>query len=209
MRSVEALLEKGLCELGFENPPIAPFMSLIAHLKKWNKFINLSAIERDQDVVVKHILDSLSVHTYLKGAQRILDVGTGGGFPGLPLAMIYPEKSYTLIDASAKKIDFVRHACMALNARSVQVFHTRVQDFLVKAPFDVIISRAMTSVEQLVAMTQHLCAPNGRIMAMKGGFPTQELESIPLSYEVHPLHVPFLEGSRHIVIVKGVGLWPK
>jgi len=175
--------------------------ALLHELNDWNQRINLTAIRDRQQQVVKHLLDSLSVQPYLCG-KRVADVGTGAGFPGLPLALINPDKHFTLIDSINKKLRFVQHAAEVMQLRNITVLHTRAEDYKPPELFDCIVSRALSSVENFIFWCGHLSEPGGKLLAMKGRFPEEELKSLPKQWKVlavHALHIPGLEEQRHLV----------
>jgi 16S rRNA (guanine527-N7)-methyltransferase len=179
---------------------------LLVELNDWNQRMNLTAIRDPAQQVTKHLLDSLSIHPFLQGA-RIADIGTGAGFPGLPLALVNPDKQFVLIDSINKKLRFVEHAAQAMGLRNVTVLHTRAQDYLSKDHqpghrFDCVVSRAMGSIENFVKWCGHLCGGGGRLLAMKGRYPEDELKSLPTGWKVaalHELKVPGLDEQRHLV----------
>ena len=206
-------LEQGLENMHLAHVSVDSLLTLIDLLIKWNQYVNLTSITDPYDILVKHILDSLSLMPYLGGAQRLLDVGTGAGFPGLPLAIAdNGAREWFLIDASERKIDFVKQVCRVLSLDSVNPVHIRVEDFLAKPAFDVIMSRALTSTCSFINMSRHCCAIDGRILLMKGNHPSNELIELneamkEVDYKacVHGLNVPFLDAKRHVVIIEGVG----
>lgn len=175
--------------------------ALLRELNDWNQRINLTAIRDPEQQLVKHLLDSFSVQPYLSG-NRIADVGTGAGFPGLPLALVNPDRQFTLIDSINKKLRFVQHAAEVMKLSNVSVLHTRAEQYKPEALFDCIVSRALSSVENFTSWCGHLCAPGGKLLAMKGKFPEEELKSLPKQWKVvavHTLHIPGLEEQRHLV----------
>lgn len=174
---------------------------LFHELNDWNQRINLTAIRDPAQQVTKHVLDSLSLHPWLRGA-RIADIGTGAGFPGLPLALVNPDKQFVLIDSVNKKLRFVEHAAQAMGLRNVSVLHTRAQDYQPEPRFDCVVSRAMGSIENFVKWCGHLCVSGGRLLAMKGRYPEEELKAVPNGWKVaaiHLLQVPGLDEQRHLV----------
>lgn len=174
---------------------------LLVELNDWNQRINLTAIRDPAQQLTKHLLDSLSIQPWLRGA-RVADIGTGAGFPGLPLALVNPDKQFVLIDSVNKKLKFVAHAAQAMGLNNVAVLHTRAQDHQPDARFDVVISRAVGSIENFVTWCGHLCVGNGRLLAMKGRFPEEELQHVPSGWKVaavHPLTIPGLDEQRHVV----------
>lgn len=172
----------------------------IGLLARWNKTYNLTAVRNPSDMVAQHLLDSLSVNPYLKG-QRILDVGTGAGLPGIPLALANPDKAFVLLDSALKRTRFVLQAVGELNIKNVQVVQCRIEDYEAEARFDTIISRAFTAMADFVSATAHLCQPDGQLLAMKGQFPAQEINSLPDTWQIKSelLEVPFLTAARHVV----------
>lgn len=198
-----ALLRKGLAALnpdyvGFE----ATFVEYFDLLQKWNRVYNLTAILHAEEVLVKHFFDSLSIAPYLLG-NRILDVGTGAGFPGLPLAIVEPKRSFVLLDSQIKKIHFLEAIKGALKLSHVEILHARVEDFLPEASFDTVITRAFGSLTDIQAKTQHFLSPQGQILAMKGQYPADELHNFDEnSFEVHALKVPFLDQDRHLICLR-------
>lgn len=174
---------------------------LLVELNDWNQRLNLTAIREPAQQVTKHLLDSLSIHPFLHGA-RIADIGTGAGFPGLPLALVNPDKQFVLIDSVNKKLRFVEHAAQAMGLRNVTVLHTRAQDYQPEQRFDRVVSRAMGSIENFVKWCGHLCAGDGRLLSMKGRYPEDELKLLPTGWKVaalHELKVPGLDEQRHLV----------
>ena len=174
---------------------------LLNELNDWNQRINLTAIRDPQQQLTKHLLDSLSIQPHLRG-RYIADVGTGAGFPGLPLAVINPEKEFLLIDSINKKLRFVEHAAQAMQLQNVAVLHTRAQDYRPARLFDSVVSRAMGSIENFVQWCGHLCAPQGRLLAMKGRYPDEELAAVPKGWRVvavHELKISGLDEQRHLV----------
>lgn len=172
----------------------------LALLTRWNRVYNLTAIEDDQAMFTKHLLDSLSIRGFIKG-QRICDVGSGGGLPGIPLAIAFPEKQFTLLDAVAKKVRFLHQVTTELGLSNVQVLHTRVEDYRPADRFDQIISRAFSSLSEFVSLTAHLLARNGEWLAMKGKLPVEELAALDkkMAYTVHRLSIPGLHAERHLI----------
>lgn len=176
-------------------------LKLLNELNDWNQRINLTAIREPQQQLSKHLLDSLSIQPYLRG-RYIADIGTGAGFPGLPLAVINPDKEFLLIDSINKKLRFVEHAAAVMQLSNVSVLHTRAQDYRPVRLFDGVVSRAMGSIENFVLWCGHLCAPQGRLLAMKGRYPEEELAAVPKGWRVvavHELKIPGLDEQRHLV----------
>ena len=179
---------------------------LLTELNDWNQRLNLTAIRDPDQQLTKHLLDSLSIHPYLRG-ERLADIGTGAGFPGLPLALVNPDKQFVLIDSVNKKLRFVEHAAQVMGLQNVTVLHTRAQDYLSKnhqpeARFDCVISRAMGSIENFIKWCGHLCVGGGRLLAMKGRYPEAELAALPNGWKVaatHVLEIPGLDEQRHLV----------
>ncbi len=171
-------------------------------LIKWNKAYNLTAIREPERMVPLHLLDSLAVHPYVKDAQNIIDVGTGPGLPGIVLAIMNPHKTFTLLDSNGKKTRFLFQARTALNLHNVTIVNDRVEAYHPASPFDMIVSRAFASLADMTHWCQHLRAPQGCFLAMKGQYPADELAAIEQHYRVDaswPLTVPGVDAERHLL----------
>ncbi len=192
-------------KLGQLNPVFGPdFVERILHfillLDKWNRAYNLTRITEPEKIITHHILDSLSVLPYISG-KRVIDVGTGAGFPGIPLALASPEKQFVLLDSVGKKIRFLTQAVAELNLKNVELVQSRVEDYHPAPLFNTVIARALTGVNDMIAISDHLLAKDGRLIMMKGAYPSTELAELKLPYEVHRVEVPGLNEERHVVIV--------
>jgi 16S rRNA (guanine527-N7)-methyltransferase len=177
---------------------------LLDELERWNKKVNLTAIRDPAEMITGHLLDSLVARPFLHG-KRILDVGTGAGFPGLPLAICEPDRQFELVDGNNKKIMFVQHAATLLKLGNVVAIKARTEDYAPAERFDTVIARAVGPLARLVDMAGHHVREDGVFVALKGRFPAEELEELPerWEYEVAPLAVPGLEkGSRHAVLLR-------
>jgi len=197
-------LDAGLDRLGLGLPE-AVREGLIAYvemLAKWNKAYNLTAIRDPQEMVPRHLLDSLAVVPYFH-ARRTIDVGTGGGLPGIPLALVFPEREFVLLDSNSKKTRFLVQAKAELGLTNVTVVHSRAEDYQPEQAFDAVITRAFASVADILTSSRHLLAPGGEFLAMKGLVPADELASLPPGFhlkEVIALTVPGLEQEqRHLL----------
>lgn len=178
----------------------------IALLMKWNKAYNLTSIRDEQEVRIKHIADSLAVNEHLKG-KYIVDVGTGGGLPGIPLAIMNPEKQFTLLDSNSKKTRFLTQVKHDLKLENVTVAHSRVEAFISEELFDCVLTRAFSSLENMLNWSGHLIKPEGEFLAMKGVFPEEELVKIPTQFEVNQvteLNVDQLDSQRHLVSIRKI-----
>lgn len=197
------LLEAGLRSLGLEVSAAvqAQLLAYLAELEKWNSAYNLTAIRDAHEMVIKHLLDSLSILPLLPHG-RMLDVGSGAGLPGIPVAILRPECSVTTLDSNGKKTRFMRHVQRAFGLKNLQVAEARAEQFQAPA-FDVIVSRAYASLEDFFASTVHLMAPTGIWLAMKGKLDPAELAAIPKTVRIlrtHRLQVPHLNEERHAVL---------
>jgi 16S rRNA (guanine527-N7)-methyltransferase len=198
-------LEEGLSQLPIDITPEAT-EKLVAYLQlliKWNKTYNLTAVRNPTAMVTRHLLDSLAVLPYLPHG-RILDVGSGAGLPGLPLAVANPHQDFFLIDSQIKKTRFLRQVCHHLNLNNVRIVHNRVERFKYPSKFTGIISRAFSSLSDFVVKSRHLCHPHGQFLALKGHYPVAELALLPSDCEVQciqPLEIPGLAEQRHLVII--------
>ena len=178
-------------------------------LAKWNKAYNLTAVRDINEMVSRHILDSLSVAPYMTG-KYLMDVGSGPGLPGMIMAIMYPEKKFTLLDSNGKKTRFMTQAKLELGLKNVQVENTRCESFQAEQPFDVIMSRAFSSLLDMVKGTHHLLNPEGTFLAMKGLYPEEELQDLYAERpdiketESHILTVPGCEAQRHLVMLKQI-----
>ena len=201
---MNSLISEGLDELGYENDPllIKKLEIYLATLKKWNRVYNLTAINEDSEIIVKHFLDSLSVNQYIQNSGRILDVGTGAGFPGLILALFNSEKSFVLVDGVSKKISFLQEMIGKLNLKNVIAVHTKVEQYNVAEQFDIIISRAFADIKKMTKLTSHLIKDGGKFIAMKGPDVMSELDDISFPFVHYDITVPFLEGTRKIIEIK-------
>ena len=207
MTELRTKLDHGLERLGLELPG-AVRDGLIAYVEllvKWNRAYNLTAIRDPAEMVTRHLLDSLAVVPHLTG-QRIIDVGTGGGLPGIPLALVFPERQFVLLDSNSKKTRFLVQARAQLGLENVSVVHARVEAYRPEQPFDCIITRAFASVADILNGSRHLLAHNGAFLAMKGAVPEDELAALPQGFrlsEVIPLKVPGLEQEqRHLLRIE-------
>lgn len=207
MRDAELdMLEAGAKEIGIEPTAqrLQQLLQLVDELELGNAQFNLTAIRDRPGMLRKHVLDSLSLQPFLCG-DRLADVGTGAGFPGLPLAIVNPQRSFTLIEATGKKARFAAQTAERLGLRNVQIVHGRAESYRPFELFDTVAARALASLADFVAYAGHLCAPGGRLLAMKGKRPDEEISALPKSFRVlgvHRLSVPGLSDQRHLVELK-------
>lgn len=202
--NLEQRLRQGIIELGLKLPASAE-AQLIQYLRllaKWNQTYNLTAVRDPDEMVTRHLLDSLVVLPYLQG-PRVLDVGTGAGLPGIPLAVARPDLAFTLLDANAKKTRFVTQAVGELALKNVEVVQSRAENYRPAQKFDTLVSRAFASIADMLEFTRHLGAPHARILAMKGVHPEEELAAVATEYaaEIVALRVPGLGAERHLAIL--------
>ena len=200
------LLDQGLSQLGldFDKNTRSRLLQFVELLQKWNRTYNLTAIKQPEEMITKHILDSLAVLPYVNG-PRILDVGTGPGIPGIPLALAMPEHSFVLLDSNNKKTRFITQAITELGIDNVQVVTARIENYEPEIVFNTVIARAYTSLENLIQSSGHCCTNSAQILAMKGLYPATELQHIPESYSLNrviELQVPGLDVQRHLVVIQ-------
>ncbi|KXO07450.1 MULTISPECIES: 16S rRNA (guanine(527)-N(7))-methyltransferase RsmG [Marinobacter] len=178
-------------------------LAFLALLNKWNKAYNLTAVRDERVMVSRQLLDSLSILPWVT-TDHLLDVGAGGGLPGIPLAIVFPEKRFTLLDSNGKKTRFLNQCVLELGLGNVEVIHGRAEDCQPDQPFTQISSRAFTALENLVTWCGQLLASEGEFLAMKGQYPDDEVAALPAGWQVessHSLKVPGADGERHLLIV--------
>ncbi|EMP54537.1 glucose-inhibited division protein B [Marinobacter santoriniensis NKSG1] len=178
-------------------------LAFLALLNKWNKAYNLTAVRDERQMVSRQLLDSLSILPWVT-TDHLLDVGAGGGLPGIPLAIALPETKFTLLDSNGKKTRFLNQCVLELGLENVDVIHGRAEDCQPSEPFAQISSRAFTALENLVAWCGPLLATEGEFLAMKGQFPDDEVAALPAGWQVkssHSLEVPGADGERHLLLV--------
>jgi len=205
---LKKILSEGLRQLNLtqtlDNKQQDKLIKYVELLNKWNKAYNLTAVRKPEQMVVRHLLDSLSISPFIQG-KKILDVGTGAGLPGIPLAILFPEHHFTLLDSNSKKTRFVVQASSELELPNVDVVQSRVEEFQSADGFDTIITRAYSAIGNMVEQTSHLLLSDGVFLAMKGVNPTTEIEELATNYivkENHAIAVPGLEEERHLLEVK-------
>lgn len=197
------MLDSGARELGIDLAPARAetLLNLVDALEQGNAQFNLTAIRDRPGMLRKHVLDSMSLQPFLRG-ERIADVGTGAGFPGLVLAVVDPQRRFTLIEATGKKARFVEQTAQRIGCANVLVVNSRAESYRPFELFDTVVARALSSLADFVAYAGHLCAPGGRLLAMKGKRPDDEVSALPKSFRVravHRLSVPGLTDERHLV----------
>ena len=205
--TLEERISEGVAQMAFvpEARALDRFAAFLRLLEKWNRVHNLTAVRESEQMVVLHLLDSLSVLPHLANARSILDVGSGGGLPGIPIAIARPELAVTLLDSSHKKTTFLEQARTELALDNVTVVCERVEQWKPDRAFDGVVSRAFAELGEFVVQAQHLVAPGGRMLAMKGVYPFEEIAKVPATHrvaEVAELRVPHLEAKRHLVFVE-------
>lgn len=201
--SLQALLAKS--DIDIADNQIDQLVAYVELLDKWNKTYNLTSVRDPQEMLIKHIMDSLVVGRHLTG-DNFIDVGTGPGLPGIPLAILYPERNFVLLDSLGKRITFLRQVVYQLKLTNVQPVQSRVEKFQPDTPFDGVLSRAFSSLQDMVQWCHHLIAvEQGRFYALKGQYPTDEINELPEHVELVTsisLQVPQLAGERHLIELK-------
>lgn len=200
-QDLDRLLAEGLAQMGVvadagQRERLLVFLQL---LRKWNRVYNLTSITEPADMVRLHLLDSLAVLPHLKG-RRVLDVGTGAGLPGIPLALLAGDKDFTLLDGNSKKTRFVQQAIIELGLRNARVVHARIERYADPEGFDVILARAFASLPVIVEHTRRLLARGGVILAQKGKWAAQDSPP-PFAVESVPLKIPGVDAERHLLSV--------
>jgi 16S rRNA (guanine527-N7)-methyltransferase len=200
-------LHAGLTALGLELEAgqEEKLLAFLALLSKWNRVYNLTAVREPAAMVTQHLLDSLAVLPHLGEVDTLVDVGSGAGLPGIPLAIARPELALTLVEASHKKASFLQQACLELTLRGATVVCERVERFVPAHPVEAVISRAFAELREFVRLARHLVGPGGRLLAMKGVYPDEELAQLPPEVTVRavvPLKVPGLPAQRHLVVME-------
>ncbi|WP_295384180.1 16S rRNA (guanine(527)-N(7))-methyltransferase RsmG [uncultured Thiodictyon sp.] len=203
---IAARLAEGVAALGLTLAPGQGerLLDLLALLARWNRAYNLTAVRDPLEQVARHLLDSLALLPYLRG-ESVLDLGTGAGLPGLPLAICDPARHYWLLDGNGKKVRFVRQAVLELGLPAVHPIHSRIEAYRPGRKFSTIVSRAVATIAQIEGLSAPLLERPGRLLVMKGRYPQDELQDPALrelDLAVHKLFVPFLEGERHLIEIR-------
>lgn len=191
----------------YDEGQLRQFVTLLSELERWSRRINLTAIRDSRDMVSGHLLDSLAVRGHLHGTS-IIDIGTGAGFPGLPLAIAEPQREFVLLDSNDRKIGFVRHMIMQLGLRNATAVRSRAEGYAPGRTFDTVIARALAAIPRVIELGGHLTGKKGVLLALKGKYPADELEqaeklSDRWGWQVSEIGVPGLEQhARHVVRLK-------
>jgi 16S rRNA (guanine527-N7)-methyltransferase len=196
-------LDAGLAALGLDPALATPLLAYLALLDRWNRTYNLTAIRDPREMVGKHLLDSLAMHPYL-GDGHLADLGAGAGLPGIPLAIAKPGLRVTLVESNGKKARFLREAVRTLGLSNARVAETRAEALDEPGAYDAITARALATLPLIIELGGHLLKPGGRLLAMKGAVPDDEIARLSAGWRVetvHPLTVPGLAAERHLVVV--------
>jgi len=203
MEESRHILQSGLQSLGLVNDEEKTdlLLAFLKLLEKWNKAYNLTAIRKRKEMVRLHLLDSLTILPYLHG-PRIIDIGTGAGLPGIPLAIYCRDYHFVLLDSNAKKTRFVQQIVLELNLTNVEVCHRRVEDYTPPVLFDTVICRAFSNMREIIKLSGHLLTGNGLLLAMKGQHPGIELERLKQPFSIIPVTIPGVEAERCLIQVR-------
>lgn len=204
------LLTDGLARLGAAGdlPEADRLLAFVQLLLDWNRVYNLTSVRKPDEVITRHILDSLVVAPHVEGC-RVLDVGTGAGLPGIPLAMALTDKEFVLLDSSSKKLRFVQQAIAELDLKNVRTEHQRIENYRPAERFDTVICRAFTNLQAFYEKAAAASKPGGRLLAMKGVYPVAELEAFgqtDVLQDVIKLDVPGLNAERHLVYIRNASV---
>ena len=202
-------LDAGLHALGLDAALATPLLDYVALLVRWNATYNLTAIRDPREMIGKHLLDSLAMQPFVRDLGTLADLGTGPGLPGIPLAIATPSLQVTLVESNGKKARFLREAIRQLKLGNATVAESRIEAFKPGATFDAITARALATLPLILELGGHLPGAQGRLLAMKGVLPVDEIAALPAGWRLaatHPLRVPGLDAERHLVeIVRAPG----
>jgi len=201
---LDAPLRAGLADLALPGELAPPLLAYLDLLARWNRTYNLTAVREPREMVPRHLLDSLAMEPFLDGIATLADLGTGPGLPGIPLAIARPGLRVTLVEANGKKARFLREAVRTLGLDNAEVAESRIEALDRPGAFDAITARALATLPQILGFGGHLLAPGGRLLAMKGARPDEEIAALPRGWRLQTLHrltVPGLEGERHLAVV--------
>ncbi len=202
--ALEAPLRSGLAALGLDVSLAVPLLAYLALLDRWNRTYNLTAIRDPAEMVGKHLLDSLAMHPHVRDLATLADLGTGAGLPGIPLAIAVPGLQVALVESNGKKARFLREAVRTLGLANARVLESRAEAVDMPAAFDAITARALATLPGILAVGGYLLRPGGRLLAMKGAHPGDEIAALPAGWSVqatHVLAVPGVVGERRLVVV--------
>jgi 16S rRNA (guanine527-N7)-methyltransferase len=196
-------LHCGLIEMGqiLDKKRELKLIYYIELISAWNKALRLSSVCDLHTMISRHLLDSLSILTYIK-SHRVIDIGAGAGLPGIPLAIAMPDHYFYLLDSSHKKAIFLEKVLEKLSLRNIEIVNQSIEEFNTEKLFDTVISRAFSTLDNFVNLSKKLIKPGGQILAMKGVYPFTELQALPTDFKVvdiHPLKIPNLSAERHVV----------
>ncbi|MEG2940566.1 MAG: 16S rRNA (guanine(527)-N(7))-methyltransferase RsmG [Thermomonas sp.] len=201
-------LEAGLAALSLDLALATPLLDYVALLVRWNATYNLTAVRDPREMIGKHLLDSLAMQPFVRELGTLADLGTGPGLPGIPLAIATPSLHVTLVESNGKKARFLREAVRKLGLANADVAESRIEAFKPGRTFDAITARALATLPLILQLGGHLPGPEGRLLAMKGVLPHDEIAALPAGWRlgaVHPLRVPGLDAERHLVEVVRAG----
>lgn len=206
MKDEKTFLKNALTDNQLDVPAeIQDKMLQYLHLmKKWNAVHNLTSIDDPYEMIMLHIIDSLSINRFVRG-ERVIDIGTGAGLPGIPLALIHPEKKFVLLDSNNKKITFLNQVLIELKLQNVELIHLRAEDFHPMTCFNTVMTRAFSSLKEMLKASGHLVCEEGMFLAMKGAYPEVEIQEVPDEFHVtsiHALRINGLNAERHLVLIE-------